>query len=90
MNKKFGSLTTIFQDPGDSTTDNYDNNGWSTTTATFVSPSSSITDSPGGNYPGNANETIALSNPIDLTDAIGANVTFYARWDIETLGLCTV
>lgn len=83
VNKKFGSLTTIFQDPGDSTTDNYDNNGWSTTTATFVSPSSSITDSPGGNYPGNANETIALSNPIDLTDAIGANVTFYAKWDIE-------
>ncbi|GAB5399852.1 MAG: hypothetical protein Aureis2KO_14370 [Aureisphaera sp.] len=83
VNKKFGALTPIFQDPGDSTTDNFDNNGWSTTTATFVSPSSSITESPSGNYQNDANETIALSDPIDLTNAIGANVTFYAKWGIE-------
>ncbi|MBX2829158.1 MAG: immune inhibitor A [Flavobacteriaceae bacterium] len=83
VNKKFGALSTIFQDPGDSTTDNYDNNGWGTTDATFVSPSSSITESPVGNYPNNVNETITLSDPVDLTNAAGANVTFYARWDIE-------
>ncbi len=83
INKKFGELTAIFSDPGDSTSDNFDNNGWGTTTATFVSPSSSITDSPGANYPNNTNETITLSNPVDLTNASGANLTFYAKWEIE-------
>ncbi len=83
INKKFGALATIFQDPGDSTTDNFVNNGWETTTSTFVSPSSSITESASGNYPNDANETIRLSDEVDLTNAVGANVTFYARWSIE-------
>ena len=83
VNKIFGTLTPIFQDPGDSTSTNYDNNGWDTTTSTFVSPSSSITESPNGNYPSNSNETIAINEEVDLTNAIGANVTFYAKWDIE-------
>ena len=83
VNKKFGTLSSIFTDPGDSTTDNYNNDGWGTTTQTFVSPSSSITDSPNGNYQNGANETITLQNEIDLTNAIGANVTFYAKWEIE-------
>jgi hypothetical protein len=83
INKKFGSLTAIFEDAGDSVSDNFVNNGWGTTMATFVSPSSSITESPTGNYPNNANETITLANTVDLTLAIGANVTFYAKWEIE-------
>ncbi len=83
IEKRFGALSAVFEDPGDSTTDNFDNNGWGVTTSEFVSPSSSITDSPSGNYQNDANETIALSDPIDLTEAIGANVTFYAKWEIE-------
>ncbi|MCH9660621.1 MAG: immune inhibitor A, partial [Bacteroidetes bacterium] len=51
--------------------------------STFVSPSSSITESPNGNYPSNSNETIAINEEVDLTNAIGANVTFYAKWNIE-------
>lgn len=83
ITKRFGELNAIFSDPGDSTSDNFDNNGWGTTTATFVSASSSITDSPGENYPNNTNESITLSNAVNLTGATGANVTFYAKWDIE-------
>ncbi len=83
ITKIFGSLVSIFEDAGNSVTDNFDNDGWATTTATYVSPSSSITESPNGNYQNNANKTITLSNEIDLTDAIGANATFYAKWDIE-------
>ncbi|MFT5780292.1 MAG: carboxypeptidase T [Crocinitomicaceae bacterium] len=83
INKKFGTLTTIFEDAGDSVSDNFVNNGWGTTMTTFVSPSSSITESPNGNYPNNANETITLESPADLTNATGANVTFYAKWEIE-------
>ena len=83
VDKIFGNLIPVFEDPGDSVTDNFINDGWGTTTSTFVSPSSSITDSPSGNYQGNANETITLSDEIDLSMAIGANVSFYAKWDIE-------
>ena len=83
VTKKFGALTAVFEDEGDSVTDNFNNNGWSTTGSTFVSPSSSITESPNGNYPNNANETITLKNAIDLTNATGANLSFYAKWDIE-------
>ncbi len=83
INKKFGSLTPIFEDPCDSVTDNFDNNGWGTTSATYVSPTSSITDSPGGNYPNNSNKTITLSEEVNLTNAIGANLSFFAKWDLE-------
>ncbi|MDX1461962.1 MAG: M14 family zinc carboxypeptidase [Marinirhabdus sp.] len=84
ITKKFGVLNAAFEDPGNDVTTNFDNNGWGTTAATFVSPSSAITDSPGSDYSNNANETIALSNAIDLTDAFGATLNFYAKWEIET------
>ncbi len=83
ITKKYGELEAIFEDPGDSTTDNFVNDGWGISNSEFVSPSSSITDSPNGNYPNNVNETITLSSELDLSQAIGANVTFYAKWDIE-------
>ena len=83
LNKIFGSLIPVFEDIGDSTTDNFDNNGWGITNTTYVSPSNSITESPNGNYQNNENKTIRLSENINLTNAIGANVTFYAKWDIE-------
>lgn len=83
INKIFGSLIPVFEDPGDSVTDNFNNNGWGITSNTFVSPFSSITDSPNGNYPNNTNETITLKDQIDLMNALGANVTFFAKWDIE-------
>ena len=81
--KKFGSLTAVFTDPGNSVTTNFNNNGWGVTSSTFVSPSSSITDSPSGNYPNNSSETITLSNAIDLSGATGATASFYAKWEIE-------
>ncbi|GEQ85945.1 hypothetical protein ULMS_14530 [Patiriisocius marinistellae] len=84
VTKIFGSLTSIFSDEGDSVNDNFTNNGWDVTTSTFVSPSSSITDSPNGNYSNNQNKTISLSNQIDLTNATGANVTFYTKFAIES------
>ncbi|QIE60742.1 T9SS type A sorting domain-containing protein [Rasiella rasia] len=83
VTKKFGALTPIFEDAGDSVSDNFTNNGWGVTGSTFVSPSSSITESPNGDYQNNANETITLTNEIDLTEATGANLSFYAKWEIE-------
>ncbi len=83
VHKKFGAHQTIFEDSGNSVTENYENNGWDITTATFVSPSSSITESPDGNYENNENKTITLSEELDLSTAIYADVTFYAKWSIH-------
>ncbi len=83
VSKKFGLLSAVFEDAGNSTTANFNNNGWGTTTNTYVSPSSSISDSPNGDYNNNDYKTIRIKNNIDLTNAIGANVSFYAKWNIE-------
>ena len=83
ITKKFGTLTPIFEDEGNSVTTNFTNNGWGTTTHTFVSPSSAITDSPNGNYQNNQNKTITLRDAVDLSSTTGANLSFYAKWDIE-------
>lgn len=83
ITKYYGDLDAVFTDEGNSVTSNFNNNGWATTSQTFVSPSTSITDSPNGNYQNGDNKTITLSNAIDLTNAIGANVTYFAQWEIE-------
>jgi hypothetical protein len=83
ITKRFGSLETVFEDPGDSVTENFNNNGWGITNTTFVSPSSAITDSPNGNYPDDSNKEITLAQAINLTNALGATASFYAKWDIE-------
>lgn len=80
----FGAPETLFEDSGDSTTTNYENNDWGTTTATFQSPSRSITDSPGGDYDNNENTSIQISENIDLTEAVSASISFYTRFEIET------
>ena len=82
ITKYFGTLTPVFEDNSDSLV-NYDNNGFDTTNTTFVSPSTSITDSPNGNYQNNANKSIEINDEIDLTNASGAIVSFYAKWEIE-------
>jgi hypothetical protein len=57
--------------------------GWNTTTAKYVSPPTSFTDSPGSNYPANANASLRYNNQIQLTNALGAVLEFDTQWDIE-------
>ncbi|RMB61091.1 T9SS C-terminal target domain-containing protein [Dokdonia sinensis] len=83
VEKIYGSANQVFTDEGDSVSVNFDTDSWGTTSSFFVSPSSSITDSPNRNYRNNENNTIELKEPIELTDAISASVSFQARWDIE-------
>ena len=82
VSKIYGSTTEVFDTNGNNLAD-FESTSWGTTNASFVSPSSSITDSPSGNYNDNTNNTIELSQPIDLTTAITATVSYYARWNIE-------
>ncbi len=56
---------------------------WATTTSQYVSAPSSITDSPGGFYPNNTSRSITTTSSINLSDAVAARVSFFAKWDIE-------
>jgi len=83
-------ITKIFGTPQFEIFENGDNisnwnttNTWNTTTSEFVSASSSITDSPTGNYSNNQNSTIEFANSIDLTTAGIATISFYAKWNVE-------
>lgn len=80
--KTFGSITSQFIDEANSSV-NWTGN-WSTTNATYVSPSTSFTDSPSGNYSNNTSKTYQFNNTIDLTNVTEAMIKFYAKWDIET------
>lgn len=78
-----GQLVAVFADNGNELTNWIINNGWTTTTATFVSSPTSYTESPSGEYAANVNATMTLAEPFDLTDALFATLRFSAKWDIE-------
>jgi hypothetical protein len=82
ITKIFGSLEPIISENGDNL-DNWFTNSWSTTNTTFVTPSSSITDSPVGNYFPNTLNQLILTDPISLVDVDNAILNFWAKWDIE-------
>lgn len=83
ITKIYGTQQTVLADNADNLTNWTVSQTWGTTNATYYSASSSITDSPSGNYNDNINKTITLTNEIDLNGAINANMSFYAKWAIE-------
>ena len=83
ITKTFGTQQTIFTDNANNLTNWVVSQTWGTTTSTYYSASSSITDSPTGNYSDGVNKTITLTNAINLTNVISANLSFYAKWAIE-------
>ncbi len=83
IRKIFGQTETIFYDSCNTVSKWTSAGGnWVTTNTTFVSPSTSICDSP-GNYTGNLNKRLTLNQNINLTHATWAKLNFYARWDLE-------
>jgi len=79
--KTYGAITLQIYEDGNST-NNWTGN-WSTTNSTYVSPTKSFTDSPNGNYSNNQTKNFTYDPVIDLTNAVSAKVSFYAKWDIE-------
>lgn len=57
---------------------------WSLTTSSYYSPYTSMTDSPFGPYPSNANRSISLTNPISLTPSLLTILEFRSHWALET------
>ncbi|MFT4660862.1 MAG: carboxypeptidase T [Patiriisocius sp.] len=82
LSKTYGAQNVIFSDAG-SNLSNWNAGSWNTTTSSFQTAPTSITDSPGGEYSSNTNSSISLLNNVDLSSALDANLSFYARWDIE-------
>jgi carboxypeptidase T len=56
---------------------------WGNSTTQYVSPSKSITDSPGGNYSTSSNTKTTTTSAISLNGAVAAYLEYYAQWEIE-------
>jgi len=56
---------------------------WDTTSTTYVSNNTSITDSPLGNYPNYSNTHLVLVHPIDLLNTTQPVITFWQRYDTQ-------
>jgi len=80
--KIFGTPTDIFYDIANNMT-NWTSTTWNTTTTSYYSPAKSFTDSPSGNYANNANTSISTINYINLSGALYAELSFWAKWDVE-------
>ncbi|TVQ16902.1 MAG: T9SS C-terminal target domain-containing protein [Bacteroidetes bacterium] len=83
ITKFYGQPDVVFFDPCDNL-DNWTTTSWGISTQHAYSAPASIADSPGQNYPNNANTHITITQPFDLSDTNLAWVEFYTRYDIET------
>lgn len=82
VSKIYGALAPIFSDGGEGMT-NWTSGLWDTTTETYYSAPSCFTDSPDENYSNNTEDYMVMNSSMDLTDINSANITFFAKWDIE-------
>ena len=80
ITKTYGALTLISIDNA-STITNWTGD-WGTTNSTFVSSPRSFRDSQ-NNYANNDNSVYQFNQSIDLTNAMNAQITYYAKWEIE-------
>lgn len=83
ITKRFGQLQSVVSDNSGAISPTWNSTNWATTTEAFVSPSTSITDSPMAIYGNNQNKRITLTDPIDLTGIVNATITFSAKWNME-------
>ncbi|CAG5087543.1 M14 family zinc carboxypeptidase [Parvicella tangerina] len=83
VEKVYGSGSVVLSDPADNTSNWTVSQSWGTTTADYYSASSSITDSPNGDYNSGIDKKITLTDEVDLSIALSATVSFYAKWAIE-------
>jgi carboxypeptidase T len=59
---------------------------WGLSNFHYVSPPSSITDSPSGNYPSSGSRTITTSNQVSIPNGATAYLRYQARWAINGMG----
>lgn len=84
ITKYFGTKSIVFNETGNNISQwTATANSWGTTTSTSYSSGSCITDSPAGLYLINKSSTIKTTNTISLNNVLQAELSFYAKWDIE-------
>ncbi len=83
IQKIYGTPQIVLNDNGTSVATNYTTTLWGTTTTRFKSPPSSITESPTGNYPNNANRAITSKVGLNLSGATYAHLQYYTRFQLE-------
>ncbi len=71
-----------FEDPAENLTEWYSED-WYRTNQTAYSGDYSLTDSPYTDYQNFDSTTIALQQAIDLSNALEAKLSFWAKWDIQ-------
>ncbi len=82
ITKTYGSAELLLSD-NCSNMNNWESTKWNISTTSYVSPTSSITDSPSGNYANNETSVIILKNPANLDGAVSAWLTFYTKWALD-------
>lgn len=80
--KIYGTPQIVFSNNGNSP-NGFTSNTWGVTTSEYFSSPGAMTDSPSSNYSSNTNSSCMLSQPVNLYGATHAEVSYFARWDIE-------
>ena len=75
-----GDVTVVWSDEANDMTDWEATGGWSTTTEQYVSPPTSFTDSPGGNYSPSATAILTYRNQIPAQSTLKTFLEFDTRW----------
>ncbi|MBK9590429.1 MAG: immune inhibitor A [Crocinitomicaceae bacterium] len=83
ITKTFGAGTAVFTDDCADMTNWTATGQWDFTSEEFVTPSTSITDSPGSNYQNNVSSDIELNQSFSFENATYAYIQFQAMWEIE-------
>jgi len=83
VERYYGAPEVQIYDPGESTSEQFEENDWQVTTEDYYSAPSCIADRAQFDYQNNQDKPIAVSQSIDLTAATAAGVSFYAKWEIE-------
>jgi carboxypeptidase T len=79
----FGAPAILYSDNGNTINNWISENLWNTTSVQYVSDPSSITDSPDGFYSNFTNQSITTINGVTLQSSSFAQLSFYAKWDVE-------
>jgi hypothetical protein len=83
ITKYYGPTVNRLDEPGSNLSQWTNSTGWGTSTSAFYSAPSSITDSATGNYANNANKNLKTTTVVSLLNAVQAELSFYAKWDLE-------
>ncbi len=76
--------TTVFSDDFESGTTQWTTTGtWGLTTSTSHTTSHSLTESPSGQYANSLNISATMTNGVNLSSSLSANLSFWAKYDIE-------